>query len=188
MSPLLPCVPLLRRSGVGSGTTRTFNLARSFSPMRIDSSTSSRRFPPSPSQSSRARGEHHPPPSHRTFRILIFNHCHPPGSRGPASRFAVPPNSIVQITARCVRWLGFARCFWFHVCKSSVPDVRDNRCGHLIGWDVNWIWKFSSNVVHPIYSHPMLDYAAWPAKRLSVPSLLLDTQNPRLPQSGGALT
>jgi hypothetical protein len=34
----------------------------------------------------------------------------------------------------------------------------------------------------------MLDYAAWPSKRFSVTSLLLDTQNPRLPQSGGALT
>lgn len=34
----------------------------------------------------------------------------------------------------------------------------------------------------------MLDYGAWPSKRLSVTSLLLDTQNPRLPQSGGALT
>lgn len=34
----------------------------------------------------------------------------------------------------------------------------------------------------------MLDYTAWPIKRLSVTSLLLDQQNPRLPQSGGALT
>jgi hypothetical protein len=34
----------------------------------------------------------------------------------------------------------------------------------------------------------MLDYIAWPTKRLSVTSLLLDPQNPRLPQSGGALT
>lgn len=34
----------------------------------------------------------------------------------------------------------------------------------------------------------MLDYASWPTKRCSVTSLLLDTQNPRLPQSGGALT
>lgn len=33
----------------------------------------------------------------------------------------------------------------------------------------------------------MLDYAAWPLKRLLVTSLLLDQQNPRLPQSGGAL-
>lgn len=33
----------------------------------------------------------------------------------------------------------------------------------------------------------MLDYATWPLKRLSVTSLLLDPQNPRLPQSGGAL-
>jgi len=34
----------------------------------------------------------------------------------------------------------------------------------------------------------MLDYIAWPTKKLSVTSLLLDHQNPRLPQSGGALT
>src|SRR5579872_3618632 len=33
----------------------------------------------------------------------------------------------------------------------------------------------------------MLDYVSWPTKRLSVTSLLLDQQNPRLPQSGGAL-
>ncbi len=33
----------------------------------------------------------------------------------------------------------------------------------------------------------MLDYALWPTKKLSVTSLLLDQQNPRLPQSGGAL-
>ena len=30
----------------------------------------------------------------------------------------------------------------------------------------------------------MLDYALWPSKKLSVTSLLLDQQNPRLPQSG----
>jgi hypothetical protein len=34
----------------------------------------------------------------------------------------------------------------------------------------------------------MLDYANWPIKRISVTSLLLDQQNPRLPQSGGGLT
>lgn len=33
----------------------------------------------------------------------------------------------------------------------------------------------------------MLDYASWPSKKLSVTTLLLDQQNPRLPQSGGAL-
>jgi hypothetical protein len=33
----------------------------------------------------------------------------------------------------------------------------------------------------------MIDYMPWPTKRLSVTSLLLDQQNPRLPQSGGAL-
>ncbi len=33
----------------------------------------------------------------------------------------------------------------------------------------------------------MLDYASWQTKKLSVTSLLLDQQNPRLPQSGGAL-
>lgn len=33
----------------------------------------------------------------------------------------------------------------------------------------------------------MHDYATWPIKRISVTSLLLDTENPRLPQSGGAL-
>ncbi len=33
----------------------------------------------------------------------------------------------------------------------------------------------------------MLDYSPWPVKRLSVTNLLLDQQNPRLPQSGGAL-
>jgi hypothetical protein len=33
----------------------------------------------------------------------------------------------------------------------------------------------------------VLDYAAWPIKRIAVTSLLLDTENPRLPQSGGAL-
>lgn len=33
----------------------------------------------------------------------------------------------------------------------------------------------------------MLDYASWPTKKLSVTSLLLDHENPRLPQSGGAL-
>ena len=33
----------------------------------------------------------------------------------------------------------------------------------------------------------MIDYASWPIKKLSVTSLLLDPQNPRLPQSGGAL-
>src|SRR5579872_2795700 len=32
----------------------------------------------------------------------------------------------------------------------------------------------------------MLDYVSWPSKKLSVTSLLLDQQNPRLPQSGGA--
>jgi hypothetical protein len=34
----------------------------------------------------------------------------------------------------------------------------------------------------------MLDYANWPIKGISVTSLLLDQQNPRLPQSGGGLT
>src|SRR6266487_2693435 len=34
----------------------------------------------------------------------------------------------------------------------------------------------------------MIDYGNWPIKRLSVTSLLLDPQNPRLPQSGGGLT
>jgi len=33
----------------------------------------------------------------------------------------------------------------------------------------------------------MPDYALWPMKRYAVTSLLLDQQNPRLPQSGGAL-
>jgi hypothetical protein len=33
----------------------------------------------------------------------------------------------------------------------------------------------------------MLDYVSWPTKKLAVTSLLLDQQNPRLPQSGGAL-
>jgi hypothetical protein len=33
----------------------------------------------------------------------------------------------------------------------------------------------------------MLDYTLWPTKKVSVTSLLLDQQNPRLPQSGGAL-
>src|SRR5690349_10621482 len=33
----------------------------------------------------------------------------------------------------------------------------------------------------------MLDYVSWPTKKLSVTSLLLDHENPRLPQSGGAL-
>jgi hypothetical protein len=34
----------------------------------------------------------------------------------------------------------------------------------------------------------MLDYATWPIKRNAVTSLLLDQQNPRLPQAGGGLT
>ena len=34
----------------------------------------------------------------------------------------------------------------------------------------------------------MLDYSPWPIKKLSVTNLLLDQQNPRLPQSGGALS
>jgi hypothetical protein len=33
----------------------------------------------------------------------------------------------------------------------------------------------------------MLDYVSWPVRKLAVTSLLLDQQNPRLPQSGGAL-
>jgi hypothetical protein len=34
----------------------------------------------------------------------------------------------------------------------------------------------------------MLDYGTWPTKKLSVTSLLLDQNNPRLPQSGGAFS
>ena len=34
----------------------------------------------------------------------------------------------------------------------------------------------------------MLDYASWETRKCSVTSLLLDTENPRLPQSGGAMS
>src|SRR5205807_1518781 len=81
----------------------------------------------------------------------------------------------------------------FVLIRLCTPDVSAGRIGGPAPRNLSPLRELCAmkSLISPrlklvpciIYCH-MLDYAAWPTKKLSVTSLLLDQQNPRLPQSG----